>query len=397
MGLIAFDLSLQLLGIGSLFFFLFRKKRVLSPDGPYPDVSLVKPCYANADGEEKNFDVLFRQDYPGKLQILFAVSEPDDPIVPVVEAFLRKYPDVDARIVVSTTREAYWRKIDALYDAQKKVKYDLVIWSDSDAIVRENYVSSMVACLEEPGVSLVTTPQYDTRGNTFASIMKNLGNNCDVATYLMLLNLFSRRKKVGWGHSLGFHRADFEAFEEEAWECLRTHFADDQMMPSLFTKHKKRVVFRHIYCPVEYSNKRFSEMLNQQSRFALCQKAALGNRWLFLVSFLGLPQFPAVALLLVTGFSWLGVLVCLAVFFFRVAVSLTFEGLVLGSVRQTLLYFWIIPVWDLLKVYFFAYAFFTDRVTYHGKTYRFVDRFRLEEVTAPNKAMAGLTVMEKEK
>ncbi len=386
-------IAIQLAGIGALAFFLFRKRPKLRSRENFPGVTMIKPCYSNNDNEAYNFEALFNQDYKGPFQLLFVVSSPNDPIVVVVEQFLKRYPSHDASIVVSETRKAYWRKVDALYDGHQKVKHEYIIWSDSDTIVRTDYLSCMVAFMEEPGISVVTTPQYDTNGNTFASSLKNVGNNCDVGTFLMLLNIVSRKKKIGWGHSMGFRKSEFDVFGDEAWHVLRTHFADDQMLPALFTKKGKRVVFRNVYCPVDYSNKKIGPMITQQARFAICQKVAMGNRWGFMLGLLGLPMVPATFLLLTTGFSAMSVKLWLAVLATRVLVSLSFEGWVLGSIVPTLRYFWAIPLWDLLKVYLFTYAFFTNSVTYHGKTYRFTDRFQLEEVKGLNAANSGLTVM----
>ena len=81
----------------------------------------------------------------------------------------------------------------------------------------------------------------------------------------------------------------------------------------------------------------------------------------------------------------------LAVFALRIFISFLFEGWVLGSVAPTLRYFWAIVIWDHLHLYFFAHAFFTDRVTYHGKTYRFAERYRLEEVASEEVAAGGRT------
>ncbi|MBI2712415.1 MAG: hypothetical protein HYX41_06115, partial [Bdellovibrio sp.] len=67
---------------------------------------------------------------------------------------------------------------------------------------------------------------------------------------------------------------------------------------------------------------------------------------------------------------------------FRILVSVLFEGLILGSLKATAKYFWTIPIWDLARVYLVLYAFTHEEVEYHGKTYRFVDQFRLQEVTS---------------
>src|ERR1700722_10248856 len=74
--------------------------------------------------KEKIFDSYFNQNYAGPLELCFVVSEMTDPIVPVIQNYLKKYPNADAKLLVSTTRQAYWKKIDAYYDAYKTAKHD---------------------------------------------------------------------------------------------------------------------------------------------------------------------------------------------------------------------------------------------------------------------------------
>jgi ceramide glucosyltransferase len=380
MTFIGTSLLIQTVGLVCLFIFRFVPLPKLNLPVPLPGASIIKPCFSNLDSEESNFKVFFEQDYAGPIQLIFVVSNETDPIVPIVKGLFKKYPNVDAQLVVSKTRRAYWHKIDAMYDAHQKIKHEFIIWSDSDAIVRQNYVSQMVACLNERGVSLVTTPQYDARVNNFATALKALGNNCDVGSFVMHMHTFSRQKKVAWGHSIGFKRSEFQAFEKEAWERLSDSFGDDLVLPFIFNKYRKKVVFRNIYCPVQYSSKTLRQMIFQQERFALCQKAFLGKGttlWGPLLS----PVVMGSILCLVSPLNPLSWQILALAVGFRIAVSVIFESLILRSVRMTARYFWTIPLWDLLRVYLVLYAFTHNKVEYHGKVYRFVDQFRLQDVT----------------
>jgi len=370
---------LQCIGLFGLLLFRFRPVQQLRNDKPLPGVSIIKPCFTNIDNEEQNFDAFFNQTYPGKIQLLFVVSQKTDPIVPVIQSFLARYPHVDAQLIVSVTRKAYWLKVDAMCDAHLSIKHELVIWSDSDAIINPDYVTQMVGCLQEPGISMVTTPQYDLRVNNFATALKVLGNNCDVAVYTMIFNLFARKINVGWGHSLGFHRAAFQEIETEIWETLSSSFGDDILLPKLFNKHGKKVVFRNIYCPVQYSNKTLRQMLSQQERFAICQRVFVG-RAVVLLGFLLIPQIPATLLLLLMPTHPVALTLFLSVIGIRIAVSFIFESLILGSIRMTLKYFWTIPLWDLMHLYLGFYSLTHKQVEYHGKVFRFSDRYLLEEL-----------------
>jgi ceramide glucosyltransferase len=358
-------------------------------DQPLPGVSIVKTCFRAEDNEEKNFEVLFHQDYPGPIQILFVVSNESDPIVPLIRKFLARFPKADAQLVVSKTRNAFWKKVDALYDAHQSVRYDHVIWSDSDVILKENYLTQMVASLQEPGVSVVTTPQYDARANNFASALKVLGNNSDVATHLMIFDCFVKWKRVGFGQSLGFRKSEFDQMGRRAWNTMNTFLADDQALPFLFYKEGKRVVFRNIYCPVEFSNKSFENVLRQKIRWLLPQKMAMGNPFSFLLSMFAYPVIVSALMMIGTQFSMESIQLFVASCLSRFFVSFVFEILVLKDYRMTLRYFWTIPIWDIMHLFFFVYGFFKNTIQFENRKFKVVDRFFVKEIVDQTKESAS--------
>jgi cellulose synthase/poly-beta-1,6-N-acetylglucosamine synthase-like glycosyltransferase len=345
-----------------------------------PGVTIIKTCYKTQDNEEENFNILFQQDYSGPLQILFVISEETDSIAPLITTYLKRYPKADAKIVLSKTRKAFWKKIDALYDAHQEVQQDFIIWSDSDVILKENYVTEMVKNLQEPGVSVVTTPQFDIRANNFASALKVIGNNTDVAIFTMLLDTFTTQKRVGFGQSLGFKKAEFDSFGEEAWKIMNTFLADDQALPYLFFKNGKNVVFRNIFCPVEFSNKSLSDVINQKIRWLLPQKIGVGNRYLYLLGMFFYPTVSSFFLLWVTGFSQNAGLLFLLSFLVRASISFLSEYFILGSIYTSLKYFWIILVWDLMQIYFFIYGFFKNSISFHQREFKVVNKYFLQEI-----------------
>lgn len=359
--------------ISLVFFHLCPLPKTLSKiknKDQFPGISIIKPCHSADDNEGKNFDSFFNQNYPGELQLIFVVSDIHAPIIPIIENYLKRYPHQDAKLVISKTRNAYSRKVDALYDGNQHAKHDWIILSDSDTVVNSDYVMQMANCLAEKGVSVVTTPQYDFRVNNFATAFKVLGNNAHVGTYVMLLHWLVSKKKVAFGQSIGFKKSEFKKFEEEGWRRLNTCFGDDLVLPTLFAKNGKKVVFRNIYCPVEYSNKTFRQMRIQQERFALCQKVYHGTLT-FILSPLLIPQIPATLLLLFARENPVKWSLFFGVLFLRITSSFLFEKLILKSVHMSLRYFWTIPLWDLYYIYLVVHATCQQTIEYHGVNYLF--------------------------
>lgn len=374
--------AIQVLGLGCLLVFYFQKPRPLwIPEGQrLPSVTILKSCHSAADNEAVNFDTFFRQDYPGKLQLLFVVSTENAPIVPIVRDYLARYPAADAQLVISKTRKAHWKKIDALYDGHQVSRHDIIIWSDSDAIVRPDYVSQMVSSLLEPGVSVVTVPQIDTGVNSFGSAFKVLGNSADLATYVMIAWAFSKRLKFGWGHSMAFRKAELDSFGPGAWDIINRFLADDQALPYVFVQHGKQVVFRNIDCPVQYSNKTLQETISQKRRWVWTQRIAVGNRWLYLLALLVYPQLTATAAVFLSGFEGWAMQLWGAVAVFRILVSLIHESLFLGSLQTTLRYFWTIALWDISQAFFILDGFLRNTIEFDGNEFRVVQRYFVERI-----------------
>ena len=297
-------LTIGLIGLFFLFRFHAQKRPLLRQDRLYPKVSILKCCRGAQDNEAENFRVFFQQDYPGPWELVFIVDEDCDPICPIIHNLQAEFPHVRCQRVIPPPRPPnFVPKVHALRAGHEASFGDIIIWSDSDVIVKTTYLSEMVASLEEPGVSLVTSPQFDARANNFGSAYKVLGNNADVITFVMSYDGLVRPKKVALGHSLGFWKKEFESLHPQPWAFLGRFFADDLGLPKLFIQKNKKIVFRNIYCPVETSDKTLGEMIRQKKRWVLCQRYVVGNRWIYLSGMLFYPQIAALLLVLLTAGS----------------------------------------------------------------------------------------------
>jgi ceramide glucosyltransferase len=375
-------LAVQIFGILSmLIFYFFKKPPKLDIRKPLPGVSIIKSCYQAADNEKENFDAFFHQDYAGPIEILFTVSSELDPIVPLIQRYLKKYPEFDAKLVISRTRNAPWLKFDAIYDGYCHSKNEIIILSDSDVVVQKNYVSEMVACFQDPTVSLVTTPQYDIRANGFPSALKTLGNNADLGTFISILDIFITKKRMAWGHSIGFKKSEFDTFSSIAWKTMNESLADDLTLPNVFIDQGKKVVFRNIHCPVQYSDKTLKQVIDQKKKFTQCQKAVVGNRYVYLFGMVLYPQIFATVNCLASLFSTESLQLFMIVFLTRVTVSFLFEGLFVKSIKLPLKYFWAVMIWDLMQVYFVTSAFFKNNIQFNGNTYRISKDQKLVQIS----------------
>jgi ceramide glucosyltransferase len=122
----------------------------------YPPVTLLKPLHLDEPLLRQNLESFCRQDYPAPMQIVFGVQDPLDPAIRIVEALKRDYPHLDIELVVDTRIYGTNRKVSNLINLVERAKYDVLVQSDSDIAAEPDYLSMVVASLENSGGGAVT-------------------------------------------------------------------------------------------------------------------------------------------------------------------------------------------------------------------------------------------------
>jgi len=127
-----------------------------APAKAYPPVSILKPLHGTEPNLYANLARFCAQDYPSPVQIVFGVADPADPAIAIVRNLIAAFPDRDLQLVVNARRHGSNRKVSNLINMAGQARHDVLVISDSDIIVGPDYLSSIVASLDGPGVGLVT-------------------------------------------------------------------------------------------------------------------------------------------------------------------------------------------------------------------------------------------------
>jgi len=110
-----------------------------------PPVTLLKPLKGADEHTEACLGSWFAQDYPGDIQLLFAVADAGDPVCEVVNKLLREFPHADARLVVCPERLGTNGKVSKLAQLQPLAKHDVLVVSDADVFVPPDLLANIVA------------------------------------------------------------------------------------------------------------------------------------------------------------------------------------------------------------------------------------------------------------
>ena len=86
----------------------FIRQPASAPPARWPDVSILKPLYGAEAQLSENIETYFHQDYPGKIQFVFGVQDPNDSAIPVVKSLIERYPQLDLHL--DRQRRRAWRQ-----------------------------------------------------------------------------------------------------------------------------------------------------------------------------------------------------------------------------------------------------------------------------------------------
>jgi ceramide glucosyltransferase len=132
-----------------------RRPTALNPTA-WPDVSILKPLSGFEGRLSENIETYFHQDYPGKIQYVLGVQDPEDGAIPVVKALIARYPELDLKLVVDGASHGANRKVSNLINMARVAQNPMIVISDSDVAVGPDYLRALAAALGEPGVGVVT-------------------------------------------------------------------------------------------------------------------------------------------------------------------------------------------------------------------------------------------------
>ncbi len=152
--------GLALVGAGYALFAAFSVRRFMgvAMQSPIalPPVTILKPLHRCEPGLFENLESFCRQDYRGKVQIVFGVHDASDPAVAVVQALQAKYPALDTPMVADTASHGANGKISNLINIMSAAKHDTLVLADSDIAVQPHWLAQVTAALQRPGVGIVT-------------------------------------------------------------------------------------------------------------------------------------------------------------------------------------------------------------------------------------------------
>jgi ceramide glucosyltransferase len=367
--------ALLLLALAPLVYYLlaiiaaekFFRSPVSPPSDFLPPVSILKPIRGLDREAYENFASFCRQDYP-QFEILFCVTDKQDPAVPVIEQLIRDFPHCAIHLLVGSEPLGVSDKVNKLCRMVREARHDILIMSDSDVRVESGYLRAVAAPFRDPKVGAVTCLYRGLTDGSFAADLEALGNSTDFAPGVLVAWLFG-----GVNFALGAAMATTKMHLAKigGFEALVDHFSDDYELGNRIAARGYRVELSRFPVSVVYPRQTLLDAFRHQLRWNLSIRTSRPAGHLGMVFAQGFPWMVLGLFLVQTE---LGLTIFLGAYFLLrgdMALSVGARGLRDKLVRTKL---WMLPLRDAFAFTVWVASFFPQRIHWRDQQFYVRDK-----------------------
>ncbi len=362
----------------------FRQVRKEAPrdSSSTPPVSILKPVRGLDREAYENFASFCRLDYP-QYEILFAASDADDPVIPVIERLRREFPQQTIRLLTGVPQLGANNKVNNLCRLVQEARHELVAISDSDVRVEPDYLRDVAAPFADPRVGAVTAFFRGLTDGSFAAEMDALSVPSDSAGNALVARKMEGAVKFAFGWTMATTKRQLA--EIGGFEGIVNHHSDDFELGNRIAARGHRIeLMRKPVCMV-FPHETLGDLLRHELRWAIGLRNVRPWGYVGLALTFGLPW--AVLAAAVASSGLLAAAYLLAYLVLRLAVAWTVGVWGLGDpvTRRSL---WLVPLRDALTSVMWVAGFFFSRIEWRGIEY-FVKKGLLVPVTPSRDSSPG--------
>jgi ceramide glucosyltransferase len=393
----ALRLIVLVLAIGPLVFYLlslycvveyFRELRKLAPrsDRFAPPVSILKAVRGVDHGAYENFASYCRLDYP-HYELVFAMADRNDPVIPVIEKLRRDFPDRCIRFVTDVARVGENNKVNSLCRLVQEARNNLLVMTDSDVRVEPGYLREVVAPFADTKVGAVTSFYRVAGGGTLAADLDMLGMCMESVPSALVARRLEGKVQFAFGWTMATTKERLQ--EIGGWEAMANHHSDDFELGNRIAAKGYRVeLMREPVCMI-FPRESFGEFLRHELRWAIGLRNVRPAGYLGMILTHGLPWAIAAAAIAAAS-GWIALAAFYLVAYLVLRLSVAFAAGVWG-LRDTAIAskLWLAPLRDAISAIVWVAAFFTNKIVWRGFEYRVKNRLLEPLAHAPSPTLSA--------
>jgi len=352
-----------LLCLWSAALFLRERKAGDKRVHPAQGVSILKPLKGIDPEMYESLRSHCLQNYPD-YEIIFGVSDANDPAVAVVGQLKAEFPRQAIGLVVCGERLGANTKVSNLAQMVREARYEWLIVSDGDISVPPDYLRRVTAPLADPHVGLVTCLYRGMAGRTLGSRLESLGISTDFCAGVLVARQIEG-VKFGLGSTLVFRRCDLAAIG--GFESFTDYLADDYELGKRISRRGLEVKLSQVVVETFLPHYSLGNFFRHQLRWSRAVRDSRFGGYLGLGLTFGLP-WAVLTLLFARGAVWAwGLFIAVATLRLLVAVVVGWGVL---DDRQVMPSLWLVPVRDFVALLVWMASFAGHEISWRGERYR---------------------------
>jgi ceramide glucosyltransferase len=342
------------------------------PEETLPPVSVLKPLRGLDPDAYRNFASFCLQEYP-EYEILFAVSDADDPAVPVVQKLIADFPQRPIQLIVVEDRLGPNSKVSNLCRLAREARHDLLVITDSDVRVEPKYLRSVAAIFRDPKVGGVTALYRGNDNLQWVAAMDCVGSSAVFCGAALVA-----RELEGLKFMMGSTMATTKQRLAEigGFEAMVDLHSDDYELGRRIAGRGYRIELLPHPVQMQFPSQTLGAYLRHELRWAIgIRNIRPGGHFGMLFTH-GLPW--AIAAACVAPSASIGAAYLGAYFVLRFAMAWTVGvwGLHDPVLRRR---FWLLPVRDMLSFFVWLASFGRNRIEWRGSAFT-LDKGRMVPV-----------------
>src|SRR3984957_11090781 len=332
---------------------------------PLPPISILKPLKGTDPEIYESFRSHCLQDYP-EYEIIFGVSDPNDPAIESVKALQQEFPARRIELVVCPKILGANVKVSNLAQMLTEARHDFLIVNDSDIRVEPDYLRRVTEPLADERVGMVTCLYRGVASATLGSHLEALGISTDFCPGVLVARQLEGIR-FGLGSTLAFRRSGLEKIG--GFISFVDYLADDYELGKRLSGLGLALHLSDVVVETYLPRYGLRDFFAHQLRWARGVRDARAGGYLGLVFTFGF-FWALLALGSSHGASWAWITLAVTLVL-RLAVAIVVGRTILRD-RQVLKDAWLILPRDLIAVLVWIASLVGHTVTWRG------DRFQLK-------------------
>jgi ceramide glucosyltransferase len=324
-----------------------------------PPVTILKPL-CGADQETYQCLRSFCDQVYPQFQIVFGVRDSTDPALTLVERLRMEFPRVDFAVAVDRRQHGTSRKVSNLINMLPLARHDYLVVSDSDVIVKRDYLAKVAGPLLDGGVGIVTCAY---RGCPRRGLWPLLGSMFINEWFMPSVRVaaMAGSRAFAFGTTIGIRRQVLDRIG--GFATIANQLADDYRLGELTRGLGLRTVLSEVVVETAVAESSFGDLVRHELRWLRTIRALRPMGYGFCFVTFGMPA-AGLGVLMAGGAAPAVGMLCLSALA-RIMLHMSVRRAGSSPLQIALL-----PVRDTLSFLLWVCGFFTRSVHWREERYR---------------------------